>query len=347
MINKIKLILTCLIILILDILIILFVNGNTNSSSIIFNFTIRSEQKQTYQVFYSKEGSWNEEQSKFLDYNIINNNQNFILTIPYDTNYIRLDFGYVPSKHFISNIGLYYKKHKFEINPELVKNSKIISMISDISIQNGEIYITTYGNDPYCIIDVSKLGIHDEVTNQQNRDNLTKNLIICVFIDLLILAVIRYNRLILLLPKELFRNRFLIFNLAKNDFKTKYAGSYLGIIWAFVQPIITILVYWFVFQIGFRSGTIDNYPFALWLVAGLVPWFFFSDALLNATNCLLEYSYLVKKIVFPISILPFIKVLSAAFVHLFFLILTIFLFIIGGYLPDLYFLQTFYIVCAC
>ena len=50
------------------------------------------------------------------------------------------------------------------------------------------------------------------------------------------------------MPKELYQNRALIWSLSKNDFKTKFAGSYLGIVWAFVQPIITILVYWFVFQ---------------------------------------------------------------------------------------------------
>ena len=53
------------------------------------------------------------------------------------------------------------------------------------------------------------------------------------------------------LPKELWNNRRLIWKLSKNDFKTRYAGSYLGIVWAFVQPVITILVYWLVFEKGF------------------------------------------------------------------------------------------------
>ena len=84
--------------------------------------------------------------------------------------------------------------------------------------------------------------------------------------------------------------------LAKNDFKTRYAGSYLGIVWAFIQPVITILVYWFVFSVGFRSGTGDlGVPFVLYLVAGIVPWFFFQDALIGGTNSLLEYNYLGKK----------------------------------------------------
>ena len=120
------------------------------------------------------------------------------------------------------------------------------------------------------------------------------------------------------LPVELYHNRQLIFSLAKNDFKTKYAGSYLGIVWAFVQPIVTILVYWFVFSVGLRAGNADDYPFVLYLVSGIVPWFFFQDALNGGTNALLEYNYLVKKVVFKISILPMVKVISAMFVHCFF-----------------------------
>ena len=79
------------------------------------------------------------------------------------------------------------------------------------------------------------------------------------------------------LIKELYRNKALIWNLSKNDFKTKYAGSYLGIFWAFVQPVVTVLIYWFVFQVGFKSAPVKEVPFILWLVAGIVPWFFFSD----------------------------------------------------------------------
>ena len=56
------------------------------------------------------------------------------------------------------------------------------------------------------------------------------------------------------LPIELVQNRTLIGNLAKNDFKTRFAGSYLGVIWAFVQPIVTVVVYWFVFTVGLRQG---------------------------------------------------------------------------------------------
>lgn len=57
--------------------------------------------------------------------------------------------------------------------------------------------------------------------------------------------------------KEIISNRKLIWDLSKNDFKTRFAGSYLGIIWAFVQPIVTVLVYWFVFEKGMHASGIN------------------------------------------------------------------------------------------
>lgn len=98
------------------------------------------------------------------------------------------------------------------------------------------------------------------------------------------------------LPGELYRNRRLVLSLAKNDFKTKYAGSYFGTVWAFIQPVVTICVYWFVFGLALRGGADRGVPFVLWLVAGLVPWFFFQDGLIGGTNSLLEYNYLVKRL---------------------------------------------------
>ncbi len=149
------------------------------------------------------------------------------------------------------------------------------------------------------------------------------------------------------LPIEIYHSRKLVFSLAKNDFKTRYAGSYLGIFWAFVQPIVTVLVYWLVFEKGLKAGVMNtkagiDVPFVLWLVAGIVPWFYFSDALNGATSALLEYAYLVKKVVFKISILPIVKMVSALFVHLFFIAFTLVLFAAYGHFPDLYTLQVLY-----
>lgn len=158
---------------------------------------------------------------------------------------------------------------------------------------------------------------------------------------------LRYFKLLVDVPREIIQNRKLIFDLAKNDFKTQYAGSYLGIFWAFVQPIVTVLVYWFVFEKGLHAATMNTkagitVPFVLWLIAGIVPWFFFQDALIGGTNSLLQYSYLVKKVVFKISILPIVKIISALFVHAFFVAFAVVLYCCYGRFPDLYMLQIFY-----
>ncbi len=150
------------------------------------------------------------------------------------------------------------------------------------------------------------------------------------------------------LPADVYKNRRLVMKLAKNDFKTRYAGSYFGTFWAFVQPIVTIMVYWFVFSVGFRQNTDGiGIPFVLYLVAGIVPWFFFQDALVGGTNALLEYNYLVKKVVFNISVLPVVKIISALFVHGFFVVFTIILYAFYGRFPDWYYLQIlYYSICV-
>lgn len=148
------------------------------------------------------------------------------------------------------------------------------------------------------------------------------------------------------LISEIIQNRRLIKTLAKNDFKTKFSGSYLGTVWAFVQPVITVLIYWFVFDmaIGARAQIRGELPlpYVLWLVAGIVPWFFFSDCLSAGTSVLNEYNYLVKKVVFHIDILPVVKIFSSIFVHVFFVAVAVLLFLLYGYFPDLYVLQALY-----
>ena len=146
---------------------------------------------------------------------------------------------------------------------------------------------------------------------------------------------------------DIYKNRRLVAKLAKNDFKTRYAGSYLGIVWAFIQPVITILVYWFVFQIGLNNATAElkqgiTVPFVLWLVSGIVPWFYFSESLSNGTNALLEYNYLVKKVVFNIDILPLVKTIAALFIHAFFVLFMLLLFALYGYYPGLHTLWVVY-----
>jgi lipopolysaccharide transport system permease protein/teichoic acid transport system permease protein len=149
--------------------------------------------------------------------------------------------------------------------------------------------------------------------------------------------------------KNLIKSRWLIIQLTKKEFKERYATSFFGSLWAFIQPLITIVVFWFVFEYGLKAGTITgtNTPFILWLISGLVPWFFFSDSFITAGNSIVEKAYLVKKVVFQVPILPVIKIVTSVVVHLAFVILTILIFLIYGYIPTLYYIQIIYYLIAC
>lgn len=175
------------------------------------------------------------------------------------------------------------------------------------------------------------------------HEEITKKIISCVILAVAcLLFALLYDK-ITVLPVELYQNRRLIWKLAKNDFKKRYAGSYLGAVWAMVQPVVTVLMYWFVFdKLGFMRGGTTDVPYVLFLTAGLVPWFYFSEALTNGTMALLEYDYLVKKVVFKISILPIIKIIAATFIHGFFVLVLLIIACIYGYYPNLYTLQIIY-----
>ena len=176
---------------------------------------------------------------------------------------------------------------------------------------------------------------------------LAKKIISCVVIAAACVAFIHWYDKFTGLPVELFQNRHLIWKLAKNDFKKRYAGSYLGAVWAMAQPVVTVAMYYVVFDkiMGNTSTPLREgveVPFVLFLTAGLVPWFYFSEALNNGTNALLEYNYLVKKVVFKISILPIIKIIAATFIHVFFVCLLLIVAAIYGYYPTIYTIQIVY-----
>ena len=138
------------------------------------------------------------------------------------------------------------------------------------------------------------------------------------------------------------KNIDMIISLAWNDFRTKYAGSVFGILWAFVYPVVTVVMYWFVFQVALGSGPVNDHPFALWLVAGLIPWMFFQDAMNYGADALRGYSFLVKKISFNISILPAVRIISAFIVHAAFLAISLVLFTVMGAFPGVHILQALY-----
>jgi ABC-type polysaccharide/polyol phosphate export permease len=117
-------------------------------------------------------------------------------------------------------------------------------------------------------------------------------------------------------------------------------------LWAFIQPAAMIGIFWFVFQVGFKSKPVDNFPFILWLVAGMFPWFFFAEALSTGTHAILNNAFLVKKVLFRVSLLPIIPILSALAIHTFFIFFMFGMFLYYGYAPEIYWIQLPYYLIA-
>lgn len=197
-----------------------------------------------------------------------------------------------------------------------------------------------------CVVLAILIVTHTNPLDDPDTERL-KKICACALLALACIVFGLFYEKILVLPKELLQSRELIWKLAKNDFKKRYAGSYLGFVWALVQPVVTVVMYWIVFDVVFntRSQMVASgvqVPYVLYLTAGLVPWFYFNEALINGTNALLEYSYLVKKVVFKISILPIIKLIAATFIHAFFVLILLIVSCCYGYFPTVYTIQIVY-----
>lgn len=152
---------------------------------------------------------------------------------------------------------------------------------------------------------------------------------------------------VLSLGREMLEKRKLIWDLGKADFRKRFVGSYFGIVWMFIQPVVTVVIYAVIFGIGFKSPPpVPGVSYVTWLVPGIVPWFFFGEALNSITNCLQEYSYLVKKVVFKVEILPVIKLVSCLLVHGFFVLIMIGMYLVSGRFPMITWIQVLYYTFA-
>ena len=145
--------------------------------------------------------------------------------------------------------------------------------------------------------------------------------------------------------KILFKNKSLAFKLGKNDFRNRFANTSLGTIWGFAQPFVFMITYVIVFQYILHSGSSGEYPYVVWFLPGMSMWMYCSDAILTSSNSIRNYSYLVKKVVFPVDIIPVISLTSASFIGIFLMIIAIIVSSIFGYVPN--FLNVIYIlICA-
>ncbi|MCC7242358.1 MAG: ABC transporter permease, partial [Acidobacteria bacterium] len=110
---------------------------------------------------------------------------------------------------------------------------------------------------------------------------------------------------------SLFRYRGLIQTLVVRDLKARYRGSVLGFFWSFINPLLLLLIYSFVFTTvlpGLHPAEME--PYALFMFCGILPWTWFSSSVLEASGTLISGGNLIKKVLFPAEVLPIVTVLA-------------------------------------
>lgn len=126
--------------------------------------------------------------------------------------------------------------------------------------------------------------------------------------------------------KDLYEYRELLKTNVKKDIRGKYKGSFLGILWSFLNPLLQVIVYAIVFPYLMRGATIENY--VVYLVTGIIPWSFFSTVVGVGTTVIKSNQGIIKKVYFPREILIISQVISGL-VNFFISCVIILLFCLG------------------
>ncbi len=126
---------------------------------------------------------------------------------------------------------------------------------------------------------------------------------------------------------ELWQYRYLLRNMVVRDLKARYKNSILGILWSILNPLFLMLVFTILFSV-MANNQIRDYP--IFILAGLIPWNFFSGSLISGTTSIIGNSGLVKKVYFPREMLPAAALLSNLVNFMFaFAVLIVFLYVFG------------------
>ena len=142
---------------------------------------------------------------------------------------------------------------------------------------------------------------------------------------------------------EIINNRYRLLRLANYELKRQNTETMLGFLWNFLNPALQIFVYWFVFAIGLNaSAPKGNYPYIIWMIVGIMPWLYISTALMSTMTSIITYSSILKRITFPIAIVPVKSVVSAFLSHLWAMAVVLIVIIISGNTISIYCPQTIY-----
>jgi teichoic acid transport system permease protein len=119
-------------------------------------------------------------------------------------------------------------------------------------------------------------------------------------------------------------------------------GAILSWGWFFIRPAIYVFCFWFALDVGLRASGMplpDGVPYVLWLSAGIIPWFYMQEMLGAGSDVFHKFSYLVKKIKFPLAAIPTIRAEASLIVQLMLQVALLAMYFLCGMQLDLYLLQ--------
>jgi lipopolysaccharide transport system permease protein/teichoic acid transport system permease protein len=145
--------------------------------------------------------------------------------------------------------------------------------------------------------------------------------------------------------KQIYYNRFVIVELTKRDFKSKYVSNLFGLSWAILEPLAMMFILWFIFTY-IRTGKHMEIPYPLFLLSGLVAYDFFNKTLNSATRGIANYGFLINKVNFRSAIIPLVKISSEVMLHMIILVIVGIILVLNGMPVTIYWLQVFYYLFA-
>lgn len=138
----------------------------------------------------------------------------------------------------------------------------------------------------------------------------------------------------------------IVTSMAIREIRNRYAGTLGGLLWSIVNPLMMVLVYWFVFSVGFKVKPAGDIPFIVVFLSGLIPWLTFSETLSISTNVLTANPHLVTKTIFPTEILPVSCLLASLSTHIIMLVILSIILLINDISLSIYNFQFFYYLIA-
>ncbi len=141
---------------------------------------------------------------------------------------------------------------------------------------------------------------------------------------------------------NLYKQKHVIAYMAKITFFLKYSGTYIGVIWAIINPAVTIFIYWIIFSKGLKVEAPGNTPYLLYFISGMIPWMLFSDVLNQSVSGVRGNLHLIKKTNYPSEILPVVYLLSSVITHVIFLAIFCMLLLANNELLNVNILSFFY-----